>query len=427
MLSPDQLELLTAAVDGELPPRRARRLRRLLAASAEARTVLARLEADAARLRNLPKAAPPADLAARIMAKVAVSTPPVVASPARPATVPFRRRQWVHVAVAASLLLGVGVSSFLFFVRGTGGSNGAGSIAHNGGTDRHPGPIQIAPEIAQSLPSEHDQVPPGPIAEVRPQPRVVAHQDTRPATAPDPRPKADRTPRPDSALGAPLLPDVAPLDRVQVRLPFLAGPGDLDRDEMRAALAEELGREHASRVDVFVKDPARGVELLQAAARSVGLVVHADAATAARVRTRAPTTAFVLFTESLTAAEARDLLARFAADDAKASAKVFDTMHVTPLHPADHRDLNTNVFGFDVSPAKKANGEPRPISAGTADQVAKNVGRGGEKAAALATYLPSTARTAPMMSRELKQFADRRADRKPNTTPVVIVVRYAGN
>lgn len=427
MLPADQLELLTAAVDGELTPRQSRHLRRLLVGSGEARTVLARLQADAARLRNLPKAAPPADLAARIMAKVATVTPaPII--PARPATVPFRRTpQWVPVAVAASLLLGVAASSFLFFARGTGGANGGGAQAHNG-TRPQPGPVHISPEIAKALPSEQDHLPSGPIAEDRVPPRVVARHDVTPSVAPEPRPKADRPAPPDrNLLTAPPMPDIAPFDRVQVRLPFLAEPGDLDHDDKRAALAEELGREPASRIDVFVKDTARGAELLQAAARSAGLVVHADAATADRVRTRKPTAAFVLFTDSLTATELRDLLTRFAADDAKAAARVFDTMHVTPLHPADQRDLTAGVFGFDVNPAKKGGTEPKPISSGTADQVAKTVGRGGEKAAALATYLPNAFRTPPAMSRELKQFADRRPDRKPNAVAAVIVVRYAGN
>jgi hypothetical protein len=174
-------------------------------------------------------------------------------------------------------------------------------------------------------------------------------------------------------------------------------------------------------VDLFVKDPARAVELLQAAAASGWTASPAD-----RVKTRKPTTAFVLFTESLSPTEVRDLLARFAADDAKANARVFETIHVTPLHPADQRDLHT-VLGFDVNPAKRANGDPKPISAGTADQVAKTVGRGGEKSAVLAAYLPSSVRTPPSMSRELTQFATRRGDRKPNAIAVVIVLRHPSN
>jgi hypothetical protein len=330
----------------------------------------------------------------------------------------------VPVAVAASLLLGVTVSSYLFFARATRGP--AAGVANTGDANPQPGPVVINPEIANALPSERERLPSGPIVEERPQTRLVARADTTPEAAPEPRPKLDRMAPQNSALGAPPLPDLPPFERVQVRLPFLSSSAELDRDDVRATLAEELGRDSACRVDLFVKDPARGVELLQAAARSVGLAVHPDAAAADRVRTRKPTAAFVLFTESLTPTEVRDLLTRFAADDVRASARVFETIHVTPLHPADQRDLHANVLGFDVNPAKKANGDPKPISAGTADQVARTVGRGGEKAGVLVSYLPSNVRVPPVMSKELGHFATRRGDRKPNTIAVVIVVRYAG-
>jgi hypothetical protein len=428
MLPADQIELLTAAVDGELTPRQARRLRRLLAASDEARTLFGRVQADAARLRNLPKATPPADLPERIMAKVAAAPPPVLATPAQPASVPFRRaRTWVPVAVAASLLIGVTVSSFLFFARTTGGR--VGVVANSGGEQPKQGPVVvITPETANALPSEHERLPAGPVANEPPAPRVVARNDASPSTAPQPRPKFDTGPRqPANLVGAQPLPDLPPFDRVQVRLPPLFAASELDRDDVRAALVEELGREHAYQINLFVKDPSRAAELLQAAARSVGLAVHADAAAADRIKTRKPTTAFVLFTESLTPTEVRNLLSRVATDDAKASARVFDTIHVTPLHPADQRDLHS-VLGFDVNPAKKASNDPRSISSGTADQVAKNVGgRGGEKSAVLASYLPSNLRTPPTMSRALTQFVNARGERKPNAIAAVIVVRHAGN
>lgn len=425
MLPADQLELLTAAVDGELTPRQSRRLRRLLAASDEARGVLARLQSDSVRLRNLPKIAPPSDLTERIMAKVATVTPPVPVTPA-PVAVPHRRsREWVPVAVAASLLLGVGVTSFLFFLKGSAGGDTGGGVVNNGGPTRQPGPAVLPPETANALPNEHDRLPSAPITDEGPAPRVVARADITPDTAPAPRPKSALPP--NHALGGPLQPDLPPFARVEVRLPFLGSASDLDRDDVRATLAAELGRDYACQVNLFVKDPARATELLQAAARASGLTVHADAMTADRLKTRKPTAAFVLFTESLTPTEVRDLLTRFAASDARANARVFETIHVTPLHPADQRDLHANVLGFDVTPAKKPNADPKPVSAGTADQVAKSVAGRGEKSAVLAAYLPSSVRTPPAVSKELAQFAARRTDRKPSTVAVVIVVRYAGN
>jgi len=427
MLPADQLELLTAAVDGELTARQSRRLRRLLASSAEARAALAKLQDDSGRLRRLPKLAPPADLPERVMAQVATATPPTLPCPAdRPTAVPFRarRREWVPVAVAASLLLAVSFGSFLFFTRPIGGPSG--TVVQGTGTLPKPKPV-VARHDAIPPPRERSQ--PAPAVGERPQPPVVARADATPDTAPEPRPKlGPPAPKGMGLVASPLLPDPPSFDRVQVRLPFLAAAADLDRDDVRATLAEELGRDPVCQVNLFVKDPARATELLQAAARSAGLAVHTDAAAADRVKTRKPTPAFVLFTESLTPAEVRNLLTRFAADDAKANARVFETIHVTPLHPADQRDLHLNVLGFDVNPAKKAGGgEPRPISSGTADQVAKSVGGRGEKAGVLTTYLPSSVRVPPVMSKELGHYVTRRGDRKPNTVAVVIVVRHAGN
>src|SRR4051794_18732530 len=109
MLPDTALQLLTAAVDGVLAPRQERQLRRLLADSAEARDVYAKLRADSRRERELPKATPPAALKARIVARL-LEVPPLAEPAARPLVVrPVRtaaaRRSWVPVAVAASLLL----------------------------------------------------------------------------------------------------------------------------------------------------------------------------------------------------------------------------------------------------------------------------------------------------------------------------------
>ena len=76
-------------------------------------------------------------------------------------------------------------------------------------------------------------------------------------------------------------------------------------------------------------------------------------------------------------------------------------------------------------PDRGEKGDPtKPISAGTADQIVKSVsGKPAEKSAVLLTCAPTTARTAPNTSVELKQFLAKRGDRKPNAVPVVIVIR----
>src|SRR5262245_38812600 len=156
MIPEDQLRLLTAAVDGELSPKEARRLRRLLAASAEARALLAQLQVHRECLRQLPKVAPPPDLRDRILAKLSqVPAPQPVTTPATlpfPAAAPARRRAWVPLAVAASLLLAISAASFGYFsqVTGKAAPRGANSPTARG-------------SVAPALPPE-DQHPSTPIA-----------------------------------------------------------------------------------------------------------------------------------------------------------------------------------------------------------------------------------------------------------------------
>src|SRR4051812_41492897 len=106
-MSDDLLQLITAAVDGELTPAEARRLDEALAASPEARALHARFQADSKPPRELPRVPPPAALRPRVMARIA-ALPPVplrvhdLSRPAEPNSpvirpvAPVRRpRSWV--------------------------------------------------------------------------------------------------------------------------------------------------------------------------------------------------------------------------------------------------------------------------------------------------------------------------------------------
>jgi hypothetical protein len=84
------------------------------------------------------------------------------------------------------------------------------------------------------------------------------------------------------------------------------------------------------------------------------------------------------------------------------------------------------VQGID----KSDKGDPKPVSAGTIDSVVKTVSappaKAGEKPAVLLTWAtaqPGIPRTNPAMSKELKSFLEKRADRKPNAVPAIIIIR----
>jgi hypothetical protein len=417
MLPDALLPLLTAAVDGELTPAEAATVRALLADSAAARAAFRRLRNDRRRLQQLPLVTPPADLHARIMARLPAQ-PPTPAEVAR--SVPYRRRpSLVPVAVAASVLLAVAGASFSFFVAEPGRAPGANAaLVAKADARRDADWAKLLPRDASPPPSV-----PAPI-EFTPEPvRIAVALPTAPEIAPEPRPVVR------DVLTFPPLPDIGKLELARIRVPFLATVAEFDRDDVQQQFVAELGQDPAFRIDLFARDPARGVELLQAAAKGSGLTVHADRMTAEKVQ-RKQAAAYLVYTDSLTPADLRALLVRLADADGKAPSRTFDSVHATPASPADGRDLHA-VLGTDPGLWKRpaTNSEPKSVSSGTAGQITRTLtdpaGKGGDKAAVLMTYAPTTVRTPPAQSRELKQFFDRRGDRRPTAVPVLIVVRQA--
>lgn len=401
MLPDDVLHLLTAAADGELSPAERERVRLLLAESPSASALYLRLKADRKRLAALPHVLPPAGLHDRIMAAL-----PPVAEPAAPAARPGWGRKSSWAALAASVAVVAGAAVVL-------APRPAGSPEQ--ATAQNP-PAKLRPgHKAAPAPEDAPPVPP------------VGPGDNQAAATPAPPPpdRLDGAPRPvERDLSA--FPPVRPLagfDLARVRVPLLAPLADLGREDVRQALAEALARDPAVRIDLFAKDPARGVELVQAAGKPVGLTVQTDAATQGWLKRRQGT-AYLVYTEALTPAEVRDLLVRLAADDGAAPGRVFDVLHLTGATVADAKDLK-ELVGADLGPAKRLPADPAPLSAGTGDQLAKTLagGKDGEKPAVVVTVAP--ARTAAATSAEARQFLQRRGDRRPAAVPVLLIVRQS--
>ena len=102
MITEDQLQLITAAIDGELSDREIIRLERLLGDSTEAQVIHDKLKADRDRLRNLPIVPHPVDLHARVMAGI---EPLAIAPVCRLETPRHSTRKtwpWAPVAIAAT-------------------------------------------------------------------------------------------------------------------------------------------------------------------------------------------------------------------------------------------------------------------------------------------------------------------------------------
>ena len=213
-------------------------------------------------------------------------------------------------------------------------------------------------------------------------------------------------------------------------MPLLVSISDLDRDDAKQRLADELSRDPAYRLDLFAKEASRGAEMFQASAKAAGVNLSVDAAALDRIKKK-QATSYLIYCESLTAAEIRELFGKIAAEDAKNNQRVFDSLHATPALAADQTILK-ELLGTDPGlwkrPAASATGsvtppEPKSISDGTGDQIAKSLARAGEKTAILLNFTPAAFRTSPAMSKELKEFLAKRGERKASAVPILIVIR----
>jgi anti-sigma factor RsiW len=118
MLSEHQMELLTAFVDGELPPAERQAALRLVESSSEARAVLQDLAEAAQQVRDLPRRTLGNDFAKQVLQTIAqhgLNPAAERGGPAcqRPLSSGGRRFSWVTYAAAACVLLAVAVGVFV--------------------------------------------------------------------------------------------------------------------------------------------------------------------------------------------------------------------------------------------------------------------------------------------------------------------------
>lgn len=428
MLAENLKELISAALDGELTPDEMRQVRELLWESAEARALYNQLKADRDRLRGLLPVPPPADLCDRVMARLPETGP--LATPA-PAPARRRLRRLIPVGLAASLLLGITAASFWHFSRqGEGGPDSPPAMVQTPTTD--PGPA-VNRKWVEVLPREQGMLPPRPPV-VEP-PREKNADSTEPPESlvidsiPPPRPVDDP---PSKALAFPPVPPVAPFELARVRVPFLAGVAELTREDVGQSLLDDLELHAAARINLFASDPGRGVELFRAAAKAQGVTIFADPSIADRIK-RKQATAYVVYLECLNAAEVRALLVALANADARSKERTFDTLHLSTAAATDAKELK-EVLGLDPGLWKRPAGNKgdardpkKPISSGTADEVAKNLaapaGKAPAKPAMLLALSPDAARIHPAASAELKKYLTQRGPRKDQAVPVMIVIR----
>jgi hypothetical protein len=260
---------------------------------------------------------------------------------------------------------------------------------------------------------------------------VEVVRNDRPELLPDPRIAPVDAPLTNPAS----IEDHHILQVVPGRMPLILPLHDLDQAYPKRRLREELGKDEIVRLDLFCKDATRGAELLQAALKAKGQHIIVDAQAADRLKKK-QRSEYLFYTETMTPQEVTALLEQLASDDKKVEQKKsgegqFDNFVVAPFQAADleklARLLGVPATQLKPSPRKEAGVDVRrPISESTgpalADALSKN-SPSPKNGGKLTLVLPfSPAAGDPHRSSQIKQFLEKRGERKAGTTPLMLVL-----
>jgi anti-sigma factor RsiW len=438
MIPANQRELLTAAVDGELTPAERKAAERLLRESAAARALFAQLKADAARLRKLPKASAPADLSDNVLATIRDrAMRPTPLPPARPAGRRFNWSAlpvWANIVTAAGVLLTITAGSYLYF-----------AASHDYLADQNR-KMAAKGRTAAEANAERERPKADPRGEVGP-PSVEPETARPTAVAVMPRavgPEVGPLPRemPTDLQTGPVkdVPEIESFQLDKIRVSHFFTPQDLPADEAaRKKLTDEMRKDELIRLDLFCRSSPKALEMAVAALKARGVTVLTDAFASEQLKKKNPPEVMI-FTEGLTPEEVTKVLTAVGAEDAKRAGDgpgELDTLVAAPFLPADLTKLS-RLLGVPNPEPKAPKGKAavdirKPLPEGTASQLASSLSKLGsstpvppkaERVAIVVAYGPVT-NSSPAASREIKQFLDRRGDRKPDAKPLMLVLRTA--
>jgi hypothetical protein len=462
MLTPRELELLTAYVDGTLSRREQRAVKRLVRARPEARRLLRSLLRDSREMQLLPAVPAPVDFATQVLSTIAqqpprpVSTTPSVTTttttapaplrlaPRTPASLPATPVRWYWgYAAAAAVFLVVGGGSFLL---------------------HRPGPTPVAsrPEggtpLAKQTPSPTPEKPPvrepDPIVRELPAPRwqefpptvkVIPDEDAGedpeevdPPVRPRPLPQPNEVPR-SPVLASPHQELPNQLERVEFALPRVHIFHGLDVPEQYRALRDQLALGSGYRVEIPTRDSTRGLERLRLALSAYKIQWTLPADVQARLK-KAVRSDYALFLENvapedlLEALKQAGLADRTAAQKRPADLTFEGPLIVRETARVDRRELK-DLLGIDplsVRPTTASGGSGVNIHKSLQESTGATInetldGRGiprpGSTArgpsAGIVLALPPSRAKAP----EVKRFLDSRPTARPGTLQVLIVLR----
>jgi hypothetical protein len=257
---------------------------------------------------------------------------------------------------------------------------------------------------------------------------VQKSHDVSPEIGPSPRVV------PPDLIAGPVLdtvPEIEPFHLDKIRVSHLFDMHELAKDEsMRKKLAAEMKKDELIRLDLFCQTTSKALDQVVAALRTRGVTAINDSFVQDRFKKKLPTEVMI-FTDAMTPDEVAQLLTALGADDAKSGAGEFETLVAAPFLPADLDRLGRMLGAPNVLP-KPVKGKPqvdirKPLPEGTANQLANalaKMGSGSPKpgnVAVVVAYSPMNSN--PASSKEIKQFLDRRGERKSEAKPLMLVLR----
>lgn len=443
MLLDRYCQLLTAYVDGELSRRQRRHVERLLHRSAEARQLLQHLEADARSLRQLPSPPLPADLTAPVLHLIASRK----LAPRQPRIVKAASIAWfgplASLAVAAAVLLTIGVASYLYFVA---------SLDQQAKTAT----AQTQPKCCDSTPASEDREPaiahknheiptetrksPAPTMDRRAvePPKVVQKSNHESKTGSLEKPKPSPSLKKEAALADRL--ETFQFERVPELLPVVVKLSDLDRLSARKNVIAELNKDNAYRLELPCSNGTKVFDRVQNAARTLHLGFIIDKQAQERLKLKWKIS-YAVYLENITPEELTEFIHQIYVADRKSAggkpAEVqLDRLVLTRMSAANRKELSA-LLGIDpLATAPSAKGpldaDPRKdLTDATARQVGQSLaGQGGaarpesgkpaENIALVLAYNP--VRPTPG-SDEIKHFLDSRKPARPGTIRVLLVLR----
>ncbi len=386
MLPEDFSELLSAYLDGELPPRQRKEVQRLLDESDEAREQLRNLEGDAVLLRQLTPARAPFDLAPGILSTIAASdiARPRLAAPATPSRMVFG---WRGAAAAAAVLLAVGGISALFL-------GGAGEQSPQVAV--HPDTPAVSPKSGAGQGSPAPAVP-----------------DSDPAIGPE----VPHRPGSHSVFAFPSR-KATELSPAQARIPLIQRVGELDQPLLTEHLQRAV-KDHACHIDLFCTEPGKALEQLGLACGNQGIRINVDPAAAQRMEGQAHAP-LAVYVENIMPAEVAQLLQELGANPQ--AAKEFSAL-VVNAGPVTPEDL-ARVLG---GPAKDfAPPSQRPLEQNTVGQLVhslpgQNKERGAPMPHRLAVAVPHEPPNGDRCS-EVQYLLDDYREARPGSLALLIVL-----